>query len=55
MSNYVMVIQYDGGRYDGWQRMGNERSDNTVQGKIAEVFVAVEQKKVFMLMDRSLM
>ena len=34
MSNYVMVIQYDGGRYDGWQRMGNERSDNTVQGKI---------------------
>ena len=37
MSNYVMVIQYDGGRYDGWQRMGNERSDNTVQGKIAEV------------------
>ncbi|WP_458119006.1 tRNA pseudouridine(38-40) synthase TruA [Paenibacillus sp. Z6-24] len=32
MNNYKLTIQYDGGRYKGWQRLGD--SDNTVQGKI---------------------
>lgn len=32
MSNYRLVIQYDGGRYRGWQRLGNE--ENTIQGKL---------------------
>lgn len=32
MSNYKLTIQYDGGRYKGWQRLGND--DNTIQGKI---------------------
>ncbi|CAM3483469.1 tRNA pseudouridine(38-40) synthase TruA [Marinicrinis lubricantis] len=32
MYNYKLTIQYDGGRYKGWQRLGD--SDNTVQGKI---------------------
>lgn len=35
MYNYKLVIQYDGGRYKGWQRLGN--SENTVQGKIEHV------------------
>jgi len=35
MNNYKLVIQYDGGRYRGWQRLGN--SDNTIQGKIEQV------------------
>lgn len=35
MNNYKLVIQYDGGRYKGWQRLGN--SDNTIQGKIENV------------------
>ena len=33
--NYRMVIQYDGGRYRGWQRQGN--STDTIQGKIEQV------------------
>ena len=34
--NYRMVIQYDGGRYRGWQRQGN--STDTIQGRIEQVF-----------------
>ena len=33
--NYKLLIQYDGSRYDGWQRQGNTGS--TIQGKIEEV------------------
>lgn len=33
--NYKLTIQYDGARYDGWQRQGN--TDNTIQGKIESV------------------
>lgn len=33
--NYKLTIQYDGSRYDGWQRQGN--TDNTVQGKLEDV------------------
>lgn len=35
MNNYQLVIQYDGGRYKGWQRLGN--TENTIQGKIENV------------------
>lgn len=35
MNNYKMLIQYDGTRYEGWQRQGN--TDNTIQGKIESV------------------
>lgn len=37
MYNYKIEIQYDGGRYDGWQRMGRDESVNTVEYKIAEI------------------
>lgn len=37
MYNYKMKIEYDGGRYDGWQRMGKDESNNTVSFKIMEV------------------
>lgn len=33
--NYKMVLQYDGGRYDGWQKQGN--TGNTIQDKIGQV------------------
>ncbi len=33
--NYKLTIQYDGSRYDGWQRQGN--TDNTIQGKLEAV------------------
>ncbi|MFJ7831017.1 tRNA pseudouridine(38-40) synthase TruA [Peribacillus sp. NPDC097197] len=35
MNNYKLTIQYDGGRYQGWQRLGD--SENTIQGKIENV------------------
>ena len=35
MNNYKLVIQYDGGRYKGWQRLGS--GENTIQGKIENV------------------
>ncbi|MCR5215429.1 MAG: tRNA pseudouridine synthase A [Lachnospiraceae bacterium] len=36
MKNYKITIEYDGGRYDGWQRAKGE-SDNTIERKIMEV------------------
>lgn len=33
--NYKLTIQYDGSRYDGWQRQGN--TGNTLQGKVESV------------------
>lgn len=35
MAVYKMQIQYDGRRYNGWQRQRN--TDNTIQGKIEEI------------------
>lgn len=35
MNNYKMLIQYDGGRYKGWQRLGN--GENTVQEKLESI------------------
>jgi len=35
MQNYKLTIQYDGTRYNGWQRQGN--TDNTIQGKLNEI------------------
>ena len=37
MYNYKLQIQYDGGRYDGWQRMGKDSSSNTIEAKIKEI------------------
>ncbi len=35
MNNYRLLIQYDGGRYKGWQRLG--AGENTIQEKIENV------------------
>ncbi len=35
MHNYKLTIQYDGGRYKGWQRLGN--GENTIQDKLEHV------------------
>lgn len=35
MKNYKMILQYDGTRYDGWQKQGN--TANTIQGKLEQV------------------
>ena len=30
--NYKIILEYDGTRYNGWQKQGN--TDNTIQGKL---------------------
>ena len=35
--NIRLLIEYDGSRYDGWQRLGKGSSGVTIQGKIEEV------------------
>ncbi len=35
MLNYKITVQYDGTRYNGWQRLGNDA--NTIQGKIEDI------------------
>ena len=35
MTNFKLTVQYDGGRYNGWQRLGS--TGNTIQGKIERV------------------
>ncbi|MCA1032563.1 tRNA pseudouridine(38-40) synthase TruA [Bacillus timonensis] len=44
MKNYKLVIQYDGGRYKGWQRLGT--GDQSIQGKIENVLSEMVGKKV---------
>lgn len=42
--NYKLTIQYDGTRYDGWQRQGN--TDNTLQGRLEGVLSRMVGKPV---------
>ena len=35
MKNYKMLIQYDGTRYNGWQKQGD--TDNTIQQKLENI------------------
>jgi tRNA pseudouridine38-40 synthase len=37
MKNFKLVIAYDGAKYKGWQKLGGEDADKTVQGKIEAV------------------
>lgn len=37
MYNYRLEIEYDGGRYDGWQRLGKDAGTNTVERKLIEI------------------
>lgn len=37
MYNYKITMQYDGSRYDGWQRMGRDESVNTIEVKIKDI------------------
>lgn len=42
--NYKMIIQYDGTRYDGWQRQGN--TGNTIQSKLEAVLSKMTGKEL---------
>ncbi len=37
MRNIKMIIEYDGGKYGGWQRLGRKSNAVTIQGKLEEV------------------
>lgn len=37
MRNIRLLIEYDGTRYDGWQRLGGNSGQRTIQGKLEEV------------------
>lgn len=42
--NYRLLIQYDGTRYDGWQRQGN--TEKTIQGKLEETLSKLLSEEV---------
>ncbi len=44
MNNYKMTIQYDGGRYKGWQRLKD--NDGTIQGKLENVLTELTGEQV---------
>jgi tRNA pseudouridine38-40 synthase len=37
MRNIKLTIEYDGSRYNGWQRLGKGETDNTIENKLLEV------------------
>lgn len=37
MRNIMLMIEYDGSRYQGWGRPGKDESNNTISGKILDV------------------
>lgn len=37
MRNIKLTLEYDGARYQGWQRLGRGESTNTVSNKVSEV------------------
>ena len=53
MKNYKITIQYDGTRYNGWQRQGNTK--NTIQEKFENILLhgryeeiqAIQKSKLF--------
>ena len=44
MRNIKLIIEYDGSRYRGWQRLGD--SENTIQGKIESVLRIMTQEEI---------
>lgn len=37
MRNIRLTLEYDGSRYNGWQRLGKGETDNTVESKLLDV------------------
>lgn len=44
MKNIKVILQYEGTRYQGWQRQGN--TENTIQGKLEKLLTKMCGKKV---------
>jgi tRNA pseudouridine(38-40) synthase len=46
MRNIKLVLEYDGSRYHGWQRLGKDESTNTIENKIIEVIKKMTNEEV---------
>lgn len=46
MRNIKLVLEYDGSRYQGWQRLGKDESTNTISNKIIEVIKKMTNEDV---------
>lgn len=46
MRNIKLLIEYDGSRYDGWQRLGRNSGQTTIQGKIEEVLKKMTDEEI---------
>lgn len=46
MRNIKLTIEYDGSRYQGWQRLGKDESTNTISNKIIEVIKKMTNEDV---------
>lgn len=44
MKNYKIIIQYEGGRYNGWQKQGN--TSNTIQEKFESILYKMSGQKI---------
>ena len=42
--NIRITLEYDGSRYDGWQKQGN--TDNTIQGKLENVLFRMAGEEI---------
>ncbi len=46
MKNIKLTIEYDGSRYNGWQRLGKEETDHTVENKLLEIIQKMTGEQV---------
>lgn len=46
MRNIKLILEYDGSRYQGWQRLGKDESTNTISNKIIEVIKKMTNEDV---------
>lgn len=46
MRNIQLILEYDGGRYDGWQKQAGNNKSVTIQDKIEDVLSKMENEPV---------
>ena len=54
MRNIKLTIEYDGSRYQGWQRLGKDESTNTIANKITEVIKKMTNEDIELSVDQEL-
>lgn len=49
MRNIKLVIEYDGSRYDGWQKQPKYPNRSTIQGKIEDILNKMEDEEITLI------